>query len=103
MGTHMKTTLDISDELFLRAKQVAADRGVTLRSLVEAGLRTVLDVDDPSLGAPPPFEMITFRGRGLTPEYQAKGLLQAIHDTYDEVGGSVEGSAPAVNDRRDPA
>ena len=38
----MKTTLDISDALLLRAKQSARKQGKTLRSLVEEGLRRVL-------------------------------------------------------------
>ena len=42
MGTHMKTTLDIADTLFLNAKQVAASRNTTLRALVEEGLRLIV-------------------------------------------------------------
>ncbi len=39
----MKTTIDIADPLFRRARQLAQDRGTTLRALVEDGLRRVLD------------------------------------------------------------
>lgn len=38
----MKTTLDIQDELFARAKRLAKRTGRPLRSLVEEGLRYVL-------------------------------------------------------------
>ena len=38
----MKTTLDIQDELFVRAKRLAKRTGRPLRSLVEEGLRHVL-------------------------------------------------------------
>ena len=43
MGTHMKTTIEISDALLEAAKQQAGDRATTLRALVEEGLRTVLE------------------------------------------------------------
>ena len=39
----MKTTLDIHDELLVRAKRHARDTGRPLRALVEEGLRRVLE------------------------------------------------------------
>lgn len=42
MGSNMKTTVDIPDDLLKEAKAVAATEQVTLRSLVEEGLRWVL-------------------------------------------------------------
>ncbi len=38
----MKTTLEISDELLLRAKQAALERGTTLRAIVEEALQRSL-------------------------------------------------------------
>ena len=38
----MKTTLDLHDELLVRAKRHARDTGSTLRAVVEDGLRQVL-------------------------------------------------------------
>lgn len=38
----MKTTIEISDELFLQAKRQAAKSGTTLRALIEQGLKQVL-------------------------------------------------------------
>lgn len=38
----MKTTIDINDELLLRAKKLGGETGRPLRSLVEEGLRKVL-------------------------------------------------------------
>lgn len=44
----MKTTLDIHDELFARAKQRARESGRPLRAVVEEGLRLVLEVREPA-------------------------------------------------------
>ena len=42
MASNMKTTLEIPDDLLNEAKTVAATEQVTLRSLIEEGLRWVL-------------------------------------------------------------
>jgi hypothetical protein len=39
----VKTTIEMNDELFRRAKRAAAHDGITLRELVETGLRSELD------------------------------------------------------------
>lgn len=48
MGSSMKTTVDIDDELLAAAKLAAVGRRTTLRELVEEGLERVLanDVED---------------------------------------------------------
>jgi hypothetical protein len=43
MVTHMKTTIDIADDVLERAKQLAAERKTTLKSLAEEGLRLILE------------------------------------------------------------
>jgi len=38
----MRTTIDIADDLAVRARKLAVDQRTTLRALVEAGLRKIL-------------------------------------------------------------
>ena len=47
MVFHMKTTLNIDETVMRRLREEAARRGVTMSSLVEAGLRRVLAEPDP--------------------------------------------------------
>lgn len=44
MGTvsNMKTTVDIADSLLREARHIAREEGVTLKALIEEGLRAVL-------------------------------------------------------------
>ena len=42
----MKTTVEIADELFAEASAEAERRGMSMRSLIEEGLRRVLDPAD---------------------------------------------------------
>jgi hypothetical protein len=42
MGSHMKTTVEISDVLLVEAKKIAAREGTTVRTLIEQGLRHAL-------------------------------------------------------------
>ena len=55
MGTHMKTTIDVSDALFNSAKELAQQNQTTLRALVEEGLRRVLA--DSQASAKPVFKL----------------------------------------------
>ena len=43
----MKTTVEISDALLVRAKRHAQKVGLPLRALIEDGLRRVLEVESP--------------------------------------------------------
>jgi Arc/MetJ family transcription regulator len=42
MMTHMRTTVDLPDELLREVQQVARAEGTTMRSLMEEGLRAML-------------------------------------------------------------
>ena len=56
----MKITFDIADDLLLRARKTAKQRGVSLRSLVETGLAMALQEQPKKPNVSP----VTFRGKG---------------------------------------
>jgi hypothetical protein len=64
----MKTTLEISDALFLRAKSFAQREQTTLRALTEEGLTKILD--ERQVAGPLKIKPVTFKGKGLSPEFQ---------------------------------
>ena len=66
MGTHMKTTIDIADPLFLEAKRAAERQGTTLKALVERGLRQVL-AEPADGGQVFHLRRASFKGKGLQP------------------------------------
>lgn len=47
MDSHMKTTIELPEDLFVAAKKEAAERRVTLKVLVESGLRRELAAGRP--------------------------------------------------------
>ena len=59
----MKTTIEISDPLLREARKLAEHEGVTLRALVERGLRRVVTESKP--GAPFKLRRASFKGKGL--------------------------------------
>jgi len=70
MGAHMKTTIEVSDQILAEAKRVAAREGITLRSLVESGLRGELARRK---HGDKPFRLrrASFKGKGLSAELQS--------------------------------
>ena len=86
MGTHMKTTLDLSGPLLEEAKAVAARERTTLRALVEEGLRAVLSRKRSS-------KVFRLRdgsfkgGRGLHPDFAARGWAKLREAAYDDGRG----------------
>lgn len=77
MVIDIKITIDIADDLLLRAKREAEQSHTTLRSLVEEGLRAVLGRKASSRHEP--IQPVTFRGRGLQPEFRGTGW-DAVRD-----------------------
>ena len=70
MGTHMKTTIDLSDALFAAAKAHAARHDTTLRALIEQSLARTLRES----GRERPFKLrdAGVRGKGLTKDARAQ-------------------------------
>ena len=68
---NMKTTIELSDELFRKVKAEAALRGRKLKDLVEEGLRLVLET--PRAGA---------------------GSKPALHDLMKDAAGVVDSGVP---------
>lgn len=61
----MKTTVELSDELFVSAKKAAAERRTTLRALIERGLRR--ELAEPKIAGPKRrIQWVTVNG-GLPP------------------------------------
>jgi hypothetical protein len=82
----MKTTIEISDPLLLRAKQVASSENTTLRALVEDGLRKVLE-DNATRTKPFRLKQVTFGGQGLQPQARGAGWEKIRELAYEGHGG----------------
>jgi hypothetical protein len=72
----MKTTVDLPDPLLEEAKEVAAREGITLRALIETGLRAVLK-ERRRRGARFRLRDAGFDGRGLKAPFR--------DDRWDEI------------------
>lgn len=80
----MKTTVEIPDSLFRAAKKHCADRGISFRQLVEAGLRTAIEKPKPATR----FKMKRF---GFTGEGQIEQDWAEIRElVYSGRGGTGE-------------
>lgn len=84
MGTHMKTTIEIADEVLRAARETARRRKTTLRRLVEEGLLLVVRrspvrrrfrLRDTRVG-----------GRGLQPAARDAGWDRLIDSAYEGRG-----------------
>ncbi len=85
MVTHMKTTIDIADALYEQARCVARERGVTIRTLVEEGLRK--ELESPPGPAPRKMRDFSVGGEGLSPEFQNATWEQMRAEIYGEKRG----------------
>ncbi len=86
MGTHIvKTTIEISDPLLRAARALARRRHTTLREIVEAGLRRMVEEER---GASAAFELrdASVGGRGLSPGLDYGEWARILERAYDERG-----------------
>lgn len=81
----MKTTIQIADSLLAEARSLAAQEKTTVRTLVEEGLRRV--VEERKKRKPFKLRDLSVRGRGLQPEF-ADGSWSKIRDAIYEGRGS---------------
>jgi Arc/MetJ family transcription regulator len=81
MGTHMKTTIEIADDVLARAKREARREGKTLREVVDEALRQRLARSP----VRPAFRLKkhTFKGDGLQP---AVGDWETVRDLIYRLG-----------------
>lgn len=83
----MKTTIEIADPLFNQAKALAAAEGLTLRVLVEEGLRSVVETRTQAKAKPFRLRDGSFRkGKGLQPGVKWQDLTALA---YDDEGRST--------------
>jgi predicted transcriptional regulator len=68
MATHMKTTIEIQDDLMKAAKALARKQGTTLKSILERGIRTILKEEQRSSR----YELAdkSVKGKGLQADFQ---------------------------------
>jgi hypothetical protein len=80
----MKTTVEVPDPLFRRARKYCAEKGVSFRALVEEGLRRVLE----SSPAARPFRLkpFGFRGEGLVGPSDWSELREIIYEGRGGLG-----------------
>ena len=81
----MKTTVEISDPLLREARKLAEREGVTLRALVERGLRRV--VTESKSGSPFKLRHASFRGKGLQAEVRGANWSRLRDLAYEGRGG----------------
>lgn len=76
----MKTTIELPDGLARRTKEIAREQGVSMREVIEAGLRAELD----RRTRPQPasaFRFHTVGGRGLRPDVDPAELRERAYES----------------------
>jgi len=78
---HMKTTIEIADDLLERAQRLAQHEKTTLRALTEQGLRLVLKEKE---GKPIQWQWkpVIVRGKGMISDFQNAGWARVRDEIY---------------------
>jgi hypothetical protein len=82
----MKTTIDLTDALAKKAKQLAESNGQTLRAVIEEGIRLALR-QSKNGGAPFALRDARVHGNGLQPEFDSASwsdIRQAAYEDRDD-------------------
>lgn len=74
----MRTTLDIQDQLLIRAKKLAAESRRTLTAVVEDALRSALD--PPKKKKAKRFKVITYGGGDVAPGFNPDKPLASLNE-----------------------
>jgi len=82
MGAHMKTTVEIATALLGEARKIAVRDGITVRALIEQGLRHV--IAERRHRNRFTLRKATFKGKGLSEEATAAGWDKVRESTYGE-------------------
>ncbi len=77
MASHMKTTLNIDEQVMRDLKVEAARRGTTMSELVEAALRRLLEPEPYERDLPP---LPTFDGGGELVDVSDRNALYRVFD-----------------------
>jgi hypothetical protein len=82
----MKTTVELDDALLDRCRKLARREGITLRALIEEGLRLALAG---RRRAPPlrPFKFPVYGGSGMTEEFKDADWNRVRDEIYRGHGG----------------
>ena len=82
----MKTTVELADDLALEAKRYAARHGLTLRAVIEEGIRAMLRGEG---GAQATFVLrdASVNGSGLQAEFQDEAWSTLRNAAYEGRGG----------------
>jgi len=81
----MKTTIEISENLFARARQLARAERRTLRAVVEEGIALALDAHERR--RTPKIKPVVFQGKGLSEEFRQAPWHHAREVIYTGRGG----------------